>query len=207
MVPATRNWRGKSGVIHHQLSQHWGIRNTRSHSSRLHCVPKHAHAFQDKTGVPCISLNKYPHFSLSNHKLLLCSLVCKWLFCYLKILKLPFICKRNAKLVCSVQTSGCLVICKLEAHTFRNTQPSLSHPVATAQQRMHTRNWCLFTHFNDFCKSQTSGQIKVMLNTWGNSLQFNCLQNTGGWAIQPYSLNWWTLRYHISSHSPDSIST
>lgn len=86
-----------------------------------------------------VSLNKYPHFSLSNHKLLLNSLFCKWQFCYLKILELPFICKRHAKLICSVQTCRHLIICKLKAHNFRNTQPSLSHPVATAQ-RTHTWN-------------------------------------------------------------------
>lgn len=37
------------------------------------------------------------------------------------------------------------IICKLEARTFRNTQPPLSHPVATAQQRRHT--WIsVFSH-------------------------------------------------------------
>lgn len=55
----------------------WGIRTIRSHWSRLLWVSKHRHACQDKIGTPYISLNMYSHFSLSNHKLLLHSLVCK----------------------------------------------------------------------------------------------------------------------------------
>lgn len=54
------------------------------------------------------------------------------------------------------------IICKLEAHTFRNTQPSLSRPVAKAQQRRHTWILCLFTPFNYFCKSKTNVQMNFM---------------------------------------------
>lgn len=136
-----------------------------------------------------ISLNKYPNLA---HHILLHSLVCKWQFCYLKTLKLPFLCREYATVICSVQTS-CLVTWKLQARTLSYTLPPLSHSLTTAEHRMHTWIYSLFTHFNSFGKNQTSGQMKVMLNTGGNLLQFNGLQKTGGQAtqsLQSDTVNW-----------------